>query len=241
VDHTTASNASHQLVHEPTGHEGHHVTPMRTLVVVLIALMILTGLTVGASRIDLGETINLLLALLIASVKAALVIAVFMHLLYEKPILSIILFFCLATGALFLSLTMTELANRHAIDPKRAEILAQPEMVMQAKLNDPAVKEGQQLFEQTCASCHGPMGGGLPGLGKDMTQSEFIATTPDDELLMFIKQGRTANDPDNTTGVAMPPRGGNPTLRDPELKKIIAFMRVIRPYRGEQGDRNGSH
>lgn len=239
MNHAHASNAAHQGGREHQGrHEGHHVTSKRTLIGVLVALMILTVLTVAASRIDLGETMNLALALLIASVKASLVIAVFMHLLYEKPILSIILFFCLSTGALFLSLTMADLGARDAVDPQRADFLSQPEMVMQAKLNDPEVQEGQRLFEATCASCHGPMGGGLPGLGKDMTQSDFIATTPDDELLMFIKQGRTANDPDNTTGVAMPPRGGNPTLRDPQLKKIIAFMRVIRPYRGdsESGD-----
>jgi disulfide bond formation protein DsbB len=94
-----------------------------------------------------------------------------------------------------------------------------------AAKGDPA--EGQKLYTQTCSACHGPAGEGMPGLGKDMTQSEFIAGMSDDELLAFIKVGRDPSDPLNTTGVAMPPKGGNPALDDDDLRHIIAFMRTI--------------
>lgn len=86
---------------------------------------------------------------------------------------------------------------------------------------------GQQTFATTCAACHGPAGEGVQGLGKDMTTSEFIAGLSDEELLEFVKVGRRIDDPLNTTGVDMPPKGGNPALTDAQLIDIIAFMRSI--------------
>jgi len=89
------------------------------------------------------------------------------------------------------------------------------------------VANGQTLFSTSCSACHGPAGEGVPGLGKDMTESEFIAGLSDEELIAFIQEGRPAGDPLNTTGIAMPPNGGNPALNDEELLDIVAFMRSI--------------
>ncbi len=86
---------------------------------------------------------------------------------------------------------------------------------------------GKALFATTCAACHGTAGEGVPGLGKDMTTSEFIADQSDAELLAFIKTGRAPTDPLNTTGVLMPPKGGNPALTDEQLMDIIAYIREI--------------
>jgi mono/diheme cytochrome c family protein len=86
---------------------------------------------------------------------------------------------------------------------------------------------GQELFAGTCAACHGPGGEGVPNLGKDMTASEFIAGKTDDELVEFIKTGRPPDDPLNTTGVAMLPKGGNPSLSDDDLYDIVAFIRTL--------------
>ena len=90
---------------------------------------------------------------------------------------------------------------------------------------DPA--KGQALFVSTCSACHGPEGKGIQGLGKNMTTSQFIAGKTDDELVAFIKVGRDPSDPLNTTGVAMPPKGGNPALSDEDLYDIVAFIRTI--------------
>ena len=54
---------------------------MNTLV--YVGLLILTGLTVAAAGIDVGA-FNLPIAMLIASCKAGLVLAYFMHIKYEK-------------------------------------------------------------------------------------------------------------------------------------------------------------
>lgn len=93
-----------------------------------------------------------------------------------------------------------------------------------APAGDPV--KGQELFV-TCAACHGPNGEGVEGLGKDMTASEFIASKSDDELVEFIKVGRAPDDPLNTTGVAMLPKGGNPALSDEDLYDIVAFIRTL--------------
>lgn len=86
---------------------------------------------------------------------------------------------------------------------------------------------GKKLFTSSCSSCHGPDAKGLPGLGKDLVTSQFVASQTDPELLAFIKKGRPASDPANTTQVDMPPKGGNPALTDANLDDIIAYIRSI--------------
>ncbi|HMB70809.1 MAG TPA: cytochrome c oxidase subunit 3 [bacterium] len=85
---------------------------------------------------------------------------------------------------------------------------------------------GRKIAYQTCASCHGADLRGMPKNGKDMLTSEFIRNKSDDELLAFLKVGRSPWDPENTTQVQMPPRGGNPTLDDDKLRDVIAFLRL---------------
>jgi cytochrome c oxidase subunit IV len=59
------------------------IVPKRTYVVVWAVLMCLTALTAGVSLINLGQW-STVIALVIAAAKASLVVAFFMHLLYEK-------------------------------------------------------------------------------------------------------------------------------------------------------------
>lgn len=86
---------------------------------------------------------------------------------------------------------------------------------------------GQTLFTSTCSTCHGPDATGIVGLGKNLTTSTFVAERTDAQMLEFIKTGRPASDPANTTGVDMPPRGGNPALTDQDLVDIISFVRTV--------------
>ncbi len=85
---------------------------------------------------------------------------------------------------------------------------------------------GKDKFESTCSACHGPDAKGMPGLGKDLTTSAFAKGKSDDELVAFVTKGRDPSDPLNTTGVAMPPRGGNPALTDDDLYDVVAFIRT---------------
>ena len=51
---------------------------------VLVALAVGTAVTVGVSRMDLGRPGNILVGVLIATIKASLVVLFFMHLKYEQ-------------------------------------------------------------------------------------------------------------------------------------------------------------
>lgn len=87
--------------------------------------------------------------------------------------------------------------------------------------------KGKTVFTATCSACHGPDAKGLPGLGKDMTTSTFIKGMNDDQFVDFLKKGRPASDPANTTKVDMPPKGGNPALTDQDLYDVIAYIRTL--------------
>jgi len=89
------------------------------------------------------------------------------------------------------------------------------------------VANGETLFTATCASCHGPDGAGIEGLGKPMPGSAFISGLSDAELVTFIKVGRGTSDPANTTGVDMPAKGGNPSLTDEDLADVVAYIRSL--------------
>jgi disulfide bond formation protein DsbB len=88
-------------------------------------------------------------------------------------------------------------------------------------------EHGKQIYAQLCIACHGPEAKGVQGLGKDLTTSTFIAEKTDAELVEFIVKGRDPGDPLNTTGVAMPPKGGNPALSEQDMLDIVAYMRTI--------------
>ena len=59
-----------------------HIVPLRIYFLVFAALMVGTALTVMAARVDLGP-LNIVVALVIAGVKAALVVLYFMHMRYS--------------------------------------------------------------------------------------------------------------------------------------------------------------
>jgi cytochrome c oxidase subunit IV len=83
--------ANHQDHHE------HHIIPFKTYATILGILLVMTVITVGASRIDFGA-LNAFIAMLIATVKATLVLMYFMHLKYDDKMYPAILI----TSVLFL-------------------------------------------------------------------------------------------------------------------------------------------
>jgi disulfide bond formation protein DsbB len=87
--------------------------------------------------------------------------------------------------------------------------------------------EGEVLFQRTCAACHGRNARGLPGLGKDLVRGAFARRLSDAQLIQFITRGRPANDPANTTGVPMPPKGGNPALTRRDIADIVSYIRTL--------------
>jgi disulfide bond formation protein DsbB len=87
---------------------------------------------------------------------------------------------------------------------------------------------GKQIFLTLCATCHGPEGGGVKGLGKNLVTSEYVHKASDDQLVEMIEKGRDAKDPLNTTGIAMPPKGGNAGLSTKDIQEVVAFVRTLK-------------
>jgi cytochrome c oxidase subunit IV len=68
---------------------GTHITEYKTLARVLLALLVLTCITVLVTSFDL-KVWNVFVALLIASVKVFIVLAYFMHLKHESRLLKLL-------------------------------------------------------------------------------------------------------------------------------------------------------
>ncbi len=97
-----------------------HILPLSVYIGVGSALFILTGVTVAASFVDIGGVGNLILALLIASIKGSLVALFFMHLLYDNKLYA--LFFCVSLIMLtaFIVITMFDTMRRDGIYEQRS-------------------------------------------------------------------------------------------------------------------------
>ena len=84
-----------------------HVSSVRMLLVVWIALMIGTWLTVFASTIDLGA-LNIWIGLGIATAKATLVGLYYMHLRWDKPFNTFVFLTAFAFLFLFIGFAMMD-------------------------------------------------------------------------------------------------------------------------------------
>jgi cytochrome c oxidase subunit 4 len=91
----------------PDDPHGVHAVPKRVLMAVYGALLVFTVITVGASKIDLGQA-NIWVALLIAVIKGGLVTMYFMHLRWDSPFNGVILIAALFFVSLFIGLALLD-------------------------------------------------------------------------------------------------------------------------------------
>ncbi len=95
-----ADHASHE--HGGPDHVP-HVSPLSVYMKTFATLMVLTVITVGVSYVNLGTTANLIIAVIIATIKATIVAAFFMHLAHDNKFHTIIF----ASGLVFLAVFVT--------------------------------------------------------------------------------------------------------------------------------------
>ncbi len=86
-------------------HTTQHISSYKFLAIILVILLVLTGITVGISYVDMGF-FNVPIALLIASTKATVVLLFFMHLKNEGKVIAIsftstVIFLCVMIGFTF--------------------------------------------------------------------------------------------------------------------------------------------
>jgi cytochrome c oxidase subunit 4 len=90
----------------------HHViVPVKTYVAVFVALLFLTFVTVFITRFDFGA-LNLIVALLVALVKAGLVVMIFMGLKWNKSFDRFSFFGCLIFLFIFFLLVFVDIPLR---------------------------------------------------------------------------------------------------------------------------------
>ena len=80
---------------------------------------------------------------------------------------------------------------------------------------------GKETFERTCVACHGADGqGAFPGT-PDFTDPAGALSKSDDVLINHITNGfQSPGSP-----MAMPPKGGNPSLTAKDVKAVLKYIR----------------
>ncbi len=86
---------------------GHRIVPNGVFILVWIALLILTGMTVGASVYFPGRA-GVAVAMIVTPLKAALILMYFMHLKYEKKVFVIMFLAAMGIFGAFLGLTFID-------------------------------------------------------------------------------------------------------------------------------------
>lgn len=91
--------------------EHQHITPYRDLVHVLVALLVFTIATVAIINFDLGA-FAVGMALVVASIKAYIVLAYFMHLKFDVPLFKYLVGIVMFVFIAFMVLTFFDYVNR---------------------------------------------------------------------------------------------------------------------------------
>ncbi|MBM3789891.1 MAG: oxidase [Acidobacteria bacterium] len=95
-----------------------HIVSVRTYIVIFLALLALTFVTTEIAFVDLGP-LNIVVALVIALCKAALVVLFFMHVRWSRPIVWLNVLAGLMWLVILLGLILTDFLSRDWIAPPR--------------------------------------------------------------------------------------------------------------------------
>jgi cytochrome c oxidase subunit 4 len=107
---------THDQAHEDDGNVHVHIASTRFYVGIFAALICLTVATVKVSYYDFGSA-NIVIALVIATMKASLVAAFFMHLRHDKLFNTLAFLGAFLFLGIFILLTYDDLGQRAKIDP----------------------------------------------------------------------------------------------------------------------------
>ena len=94
-----------------------HVVPTKVYFAVFAALLVLTATTTAVSFLDLGPW-NTVVALVIAFLKATLVVLFFMHVKYSPRLTQIVIAGGLFWLAILLALTLSDFLSRGWLTPR---------------------------------------------------------------------------------------------------------------------------
>ncbi len=113
-----------------------HIVSSITYWLTFLLLIILTIITVLLSKIEI-KSYSILIALIIASIKASLVFAIFMHLWLDNKFYTIILISSMLVLSLFIIMPIIDLNSRNWLDKKKTNFLPRNEIIKKYKQNNP--------------------------------------------------------------------------------------------------------
>lgn len=105
----------------------HHILPLKIYFGVAAALLVLTVITVIVAQFHFGE-FNLLIAMVVAVIKASLVALYFMHLRYDNRIYAVVFVGSLLFLGVFITFTMLDTLRRGDIYEEVAHPLEDAKM-----------------------------------------------------------------------------------------------------------------
>lgn len=204
------------------------------------ALTLLTAIEIGALFVPGIKPLLPPALIAMAVVKFALVIGMFMHLRDDKPIFRglFLVPLVLACGS-FLAMSLlaivhyepfgvgyivTALQKAEGFVPPSTAAPAEPawpEDKLQAAFAESAKtghEKGKATFAASCVSCHRADGGGMPGLGPNMTDNCYKHGGKLGELYNTISTG--------VAGTAMPPWGAS--MKGEQMRDVMYYIRSLR-------------
>lgn len=142
---------------------------------------------------------------------------------YRWLAIGVVTLFGLTLPTLLGAVTLIE---QQAASPAAPSLASAQEADATHVMHTGQVHPGQGVYRQSCAVCHGQDGEGVPFLGKPLRNSAFVQAQSDEELIRLIVEGRPPNDPANTTGALMPPRGAQ-ALDDDAIETVVDYLRQM--------------
>lgn len=140
----------------------HHILSLKTALVVWIALLVGTVITVVVAQFNLGA-LNFPVAMLIATVKALLVVLYFMGLKYDSNDNRLIFGTSFIFFGIFVVLTLTDLLFRGDVVAKGkffSEVKSDTKVAKPWVSTPDLLAMGKETFGVQCVSCHGALGKG---------------------------------------------------------------------------------
>ena len=110
----SATHESHEGTHAGENgqvHEEHHIVPPTVYITIGSILLVLTGVTVWASFLELG-VFNPIIAIFIACVKATIVVLYFMHVKYSSKLTKLTVAAGLFTFLALIGMTLSDYFTR---------------------------------------------------------------------------------------------------------------------------------